>query len=112
MIEHRLIDRMLALLAHRASQRSKKPEILIMSFSTSNINFWENKGTELHMERNEVSCVRKQKSGFPEDLKMLNELIEEHGRTRKAVERLESARRQQSDKEISYNGNHKACWKL
>ena len=32
---------------------------------------------------------------------MLNELIEEHGRTRKAVERLEGARRQQVDKKFA-----------
>ena len=32
---------------------------------------------------------------------MLNELIEEHGRTRKSVERLESARRQQIDKKLA-----------
>jgi hemerythrin-like domain-containing protein len=37
----------------------------------------------------------------PEDRKILNELIDEHVRTRKTVEKLDSARRQQIDKKIA-----------
>ena len=102
MIEHRLIDRMLALLAHE-HRKIKETGNIDYEFLDVSINFLKTYVDRFHHGKEEDILFRElaEKRLSPEDLKMLNELIEEHGRTRKAVERLESARRQQSDKEIS-----------
>ena len=98
MIEHRLIERMLALLAleHRRIVESKNIDYEFLDVS---IDFLKTYVDKYHHGKEEDILFRDlaEKPLSPEDRKMLNELIEEHGRTRKAVERLETARRQQAD---------------
>lgn len=102
MIEHRLIDRMLALLAldHR---RIIETENIDYEFLDISINFLKTYVDKFHHGKEEDILFRElsEKPLSPEDRKMLNELIEEHGRTRKVVERLDSARRQQVDKKLA-----------
>ncbi len=91
MIEHRLIDRMLALLAleHR---RIVESENIDYGFLDVSIDFLKTYVDKYHHGKEEDILFREldEKPLSPEDRKMLNELIEEHGRTRKAVRRLES----------------------
>ncbi len=102
MIEHRLIERMLALLTleHHRIVESKNIDY---EFLDASIDFLKTYVDKYHHGKEE-DILFKELSEKPlslEDRKMLNELIEEHGRTRKAVERLENARRQQVDKKIA-----------
>lgn len=102
MIEHRLIDRMLALLAmeHRSIVETGNIDYEFLDIS---INFLKTFVDKFHHEKEEDILFRElaEKPLSPGDRKMLNELIEEHVRTRKAVEKLESARRQQVDKKLA-----------
>jgi hemerythrin-like domain-containing protein len=102
MIEHRLIDRMLALLAleHRSIVETENIDYEFLDIS---INFLKTYVDKFHHGKEEDILFRElaEKSLSPEDRKMLNELIEEHGRTRKAVEKLESVRRQQVGKKLA-----------
>ncbi len=102
MIEHRLIDRMLALLA-REHHRILETENVDYEFLDASIIFLKTYVDKFHHGKEEDILFKElaEKPLSPEDRKMLNELIEEHGRTRKAVERLENARRQQVDKKIA-----------
>ncbi len=101
-MEHRLIERMLALLAleHRRIGESKNIDYEFLDVS---IDFLKTYVDKYHHGKEEDILFRDlaTKPLSPEDKKMLNELIEEHDRTRKAVEKLESARRQQVDKKIA-----------
>ncbi len=102
MIEHRLIERMLALLTLE-HHRIVETKNIDYEFLDASIDFLKTYVDKYHHGKEE-DILFKELSEKPlslEDRKMLNELIEEHGRTRKAVERLESARRQQVDKKIA-----------
>ncbi len=102
MIEHRLIDRMLALLAleHRKIVESQNVDY---EFLDASIDFLKTYIDKFHHGKEEDILFRElaAKPLSPEDRKMMNELIEEHDRTRKAIERLEGARRQQVDKKLA-----------
>jgi len=102
MIEHRLIDRILTLLT-REHRRIIETENIDYEFLDVSINFLKIYVDKFHHGKEEDILFKElaEKPLSPEDRKMLNELIEEHGRTRKAVERLESARRQQADKKMA-----------
>lgn len=102
MIEHRLIDRMLTLLT-REHRRIIETENIDYEFLDASIIFFKTYVDKFHHGKEEDILFKElaEKPLSPEDRKMLNELIEEHGRTRKAVERLESARRQQTDKKMA-----------
>ncbi len=102
MIEHMLIDRMITLLAqehHRISETGN----IDYAFLDIGINFLKTYVDKFHHGKEEEILFRElaEKPLSPEDRKILNELIEEHGRTRKAVDRLVSARRQQDDKKLA-----------
>ncbi len=99
MMEHRLIERMLALLT-REHRRLIETGNVDHEFFDASILFLKTYVDKFHHGKEENILFKElaEKPLSPEDRKMLNELIEEHGRTRKAVERLESARRQQVDK--------------
>jgi hemerythrin-like domain-containing protein len=98
MIEHRLIDRMLALLAleHRRLVESNK---INYEFLDTSIDFLKTYVDKFHHGKEEDILFRElaEKPLSSEDRKMLNELIEEHGRTRKVVDGLDTARRQQAN---------------
>ncbi len=102
MIEHRLIERMLALLT-REHRRIIETGNVDYEFLDASILFLKTFVDKLHHEKEENILFKElaEKPLSQEDRKMLNELIEEHRRTRKAVERLEGARRQQVDKKLA-----------
>jgi len=102
MIEHRLIDRMLVLLVneHRRIAETGNIEYEFLDIS---INFLKTYVDKFHHGKEEDILFKElaEKPLSPADRKILNELIEEHGRTRKAIERLEGARRHQVDKKLA-----------
>ncbi len=102
MIEHRLVDRMLALLT-REHRRTVETGNVDYEFLDASILFLRTYVDKFHHGKEEDILFKElaEKPLSPEDRNMLNELIEEHGRTRKAVERLEGARRQQVDKKLA-----------
>ncbi len=99
MIEHRLIERMLALFAGEQRRISESGEV-DHGFLNISLDFFKTYVDKFHHGKEEDILFRElaAKPLSPEDKKMLDELIEEHGRTRKAIERLEGARRQLADK--------------
>ncbi len=96
MIEHRLIERMLALFAdekHRISDAGTVDD----RFLDISLDFFRTYVDKFHHGKEEDILFKEisEKPLTPGDRKMLEELIEEHGRTRHFVERLLDIRRQQ-----------------
>jgi hemerythrin-like domain-containing protein len=102
MIEHWLIERMLALFAGEQRTISESGAV-DYGFLDISLDFFKTYVDKFHHGKEEDILFRElaSKPLSPEDRKMLNELLEEHGRTRMAVEKLESARRQQVDKKLA-----------
>jgi len=101
MIEHMLIDRMITLLAqehHRIIETGN----IDYAFLDIGIHFFKTYVDKFHHGKEEAILFREldEKPLSPKDRQILNELIEEHGRARKAVDGLEIARRQQNDKKL------------
>ncbi len=96
MIEHRLIERMLALFANE-QRRMSDTGTVDHGFLGVSLDFFRTYVDKFHHGKEEDILFKElaAKPLSPEDRKMLNELIEEHGRTRHAVERLLDIRKQQ-----------------
>jgi hemerythrin-like domain-containing protein len=101
MIEHRLIERMLALLAgeHRKIIETGNVDY---DFLGTCINFLKIYVDKFHHGKEEDILFRDlaKKMLSTEDRIILSELIQEHGRSRKVVEMLESTEKQQHDKKL------------
>lgn len=102
MIEHRLIERMLVLFAHEQHKIIETGNV-DYAFLDMSLDFFKTYVDKFHHGKEENILFRElgAKPLAHEDRKMLNELIEEHRRTRSAVERLADARKQLPNKKIS-----------
>ncbi len=99
MIEHRLIERMLALFS-REYRRISESGAVDYGFLDISLDFFKTYVDKFHHGKEE-EILFKELAAKPlslEDRKLLNELLEEHGRTRAAVERLAEARKQLADR--------------
>jgi hemerythrin-like domain-containing protein len=89
MIEHRLIERMIAVLRKEA-QRLKKDGAIDISFIRTAVDFFRTYADMCHHGKEEDLLFRdlKKKTMLAEHKKLLEELIEEHAQARKLVGRL------------------------
>ncbi len=96
MIEHRLMERMLALFAGE-QRRISASGAVDYGFLDSSLDFFKTYVDEFHHGKEEKILFKElaAKPLSPEDGKMLNELLEEHDRMRHATERLLDIRKQQ-----------------
>ncbi len=99
MIEHRLIERTLALFA---GERRKIVETGTIDYDLfdSGLDFFRTYMDKFHHGKEEEILFRElaPKPLSPEDRKLLNELLEEHVRMRRAAEQLADARKQQVER--------------
>ncbi len=95
MIEHRLIERMLALFAHE-QRRMSDTGTVDHGFLVLSLDFFRTYVDKFHHGKEEDILFKElaAKPLSPEDRKMLNELIEEHDRTRQVIEQLFDIRSQ------------------
>jgi hemerythrin-like domain-containing protein len=102
MIEHRLIERMIALFAGE-QRRISEAGAVDYGFFDIGLDFFKTYVDRFHHGKEEDILFRDlaEKPLSPEYRKMLNELIEEHGRMRAAVERLVDIQKRRGDEKVS-----------
>lgn len=100
MIEHRLIERMIVLLAKEAARMEAEKNINVL-FLDAAVDFILIYGDRLHHAKEEDILFRElnRKAMSPEHRRLMEELVEEHRRGRRAVADLAEA------KELYLSGN-------